>query len=134
MKAVFFLAMGLFASATFADQGTCPIGQGAADRVGSIVEAVKATKDCNQAADLAAACEYGASADADIAGAAADICGAEMNQNGATKADHRMLTEMYNACNAQWSKRSGSLYISTNAFCQLEATRWMANLTSGNNE
>jgi|GEM_PF-717760 len=133
MKAIFILAMGLFASTAFA-QEACPIDDGTPNRHQSIVAAVKATKSCNQAASIAIACEYGASGDVEIAGAAADICGVEMEQNGATKADHRLLTEMYNACNAQWGKRQGTLSESSNAFCQMEATRWMANLTSGNNE
>lgn len=134
MKAVFVFAIGLLASNAFAAQGTCPVPGDASDRVEKIVAAIKATQECNAAADLASDCSYGASADAEIAGTAADLCGSTMEKNGAKIENRNLLTKMYNACNAQWSGRSGTLYISINAFCQLEAVKWMANLTSGNND
>lgn len=136
MKAIFILLVGIISSVALADsQTTCTVnGKDVSADLEQIVTHVKAMKDCNQAADFASACAWGSSADVQIAGAAADICGAEMDKNGATKTDHALLTNMYDACNAKWSDKQGTMYISFNMFCQLEATKWMTNLTSAYQE
>lgn len=136
MGTALILIIAFVANFAYADGPlTCSIdGVDVSSDLQKIVAGVKAAKDCDKAYEFASACAWGSSADTQIAGAAADICSNEMKANKADAADHRLLTQLFNACIEKWGKKQGTLYISADAFCQLEAIKWMVGLTGANIE
>jgi hypothetical protein len=136
MKTMFALALScLFLPLAHADTPSLCVYQGKdiSSDADAIITAVAAQPTCWEATRLAESCEWGSSIDVQIAGTASEKCGAELKKNKPTKADSALLTSMFNACNAKWAKKEGTMYLSFNAFCQLKAVEWMVNLTSENN-
>jgi len=105
----------LAGSASAAD---CKFQIGKGDYIGNVTKSINASKTCKAAKATADACAMGSSGDIQIAGAAYTKCEKEVKLTAAQKT---ALDKAKAACTKKYSRQQGTMYLSMNAFCHLEA-------------
>lgn len=84
---------------------------------------------CHDAAELATACAWGSSLDVSTAGIAIDICGKQLKKNQPQPNDLALMKQMEKRCDREYQDMQGTMYMSMNAYCHLEAIRWLVGVT-----
>ena len=87
---------------------------------------------CFQAVNIANDCALGSAEDLKIAGAASNVCLKEAGTLSAS--DTKLLAAMKDRCNQTFKDKSGTLYLSLNAFCQLKAVEFIRNVQADTTE
>lgn len=129
--------VGLISSASFA--AAEDIGVGCVDDTGTsilnqpeaIQKQISQKEFCYEAVDIARACQHGSSLDVDTAAAASQVCEKELSTHQPTVDDWALLARMKKRCDEQYGQQEGTMYLSVNAFCQLDATHWITDVTNG---
>lgn len=83
---------------------------------------------CSDAVNIASQCAFGSSRDLEIAGAAKSVCLKEAGQ--LSTADQSLLASMEARCNQTYSGLAGTMYMSMNAFCHLQAVEFIRSVQS----
>jgi hypothetical protein len=60
-----------------------------------------------------------------------DICDKELTSLKPSTENTDLLKTMVNTCDKAYENKEGTMYLSFNAFCKLEAISWIVNVTSG---
>jgi hypothetical protein len=84
---------------------------------------------CNDAINIASQCAFGSSRDLEITGAAKVLCLKEAGK--LSNEDQKLLNTLEERCNKTFSKLQGTLFLSLNAFCHLQAASFIRNVQSG---
>lgn len=85
---------------------------------------------CKDAIDIATQCSFGSSRDLEIVGAAKVVC---LKEAGIlSRADQKLLTAMENRCNKAYQRLPGTMYMSMNAFCHLQAVDFIRGVQTEN--
>ncbi len=95
-----------------------------------IVEEIGKKQYCFQAVDLAEDCAWGAAADMQITSVASTICMKEFEKNKPSEKLNSQLKNMQSLCDENYNKLEGTMYLSANAFCCLNALEWVNNISS----
>jgi hypothetical protein len=90
-----------------------------------IIEEINQTKICFQAVYMARNCAWGSSADVGITSAASNICMSEFKKNQPSAESLSVLKNMQSLCSQKYEKLQGTLYVSANAHCYLNALSWV---------
>jgi hypothetical protein len=107
-------------------------GQDISKDSAAILAAIQGSAFCWQAVQLAENCGGGDALDADLVKAATPVCAKEFEAHKPTVQDRALLANLKAACDGKWKAKEGGQYVSGNAYCQLKALQWMANLTAEN--
>ena len=127
------LALVLLSAVSFAKaERKCvnAAGQDVGTDVDAIIAAIGQTSSCNEAVELDWACAFGSSVDPKIATAAGRVCRRELPNGRLSPADRGFLTRMESRCNQRYGHEEGTMYLSFNAFCQLEALKWIVSVAA----
>ena len=88
------------------------------------------SKNCEQAAQLAQACGWGANVDRATVSAAYEICEAELAQTKGFADASDLLKKMQSKCNQKYENEQGSMYRSLQAYCYLSAIEWVLDVSN----
>lgn len=89
---------------------------------------ISAKATCSEATELAEACAYGSSIDVRTAGLAMNVCDKQIKAAKPSSQDQQLLKTMRARCGKKYDHMDGTMYLSMNAYCQLQATLWLSNL------
>lgn len=96
----------------------------------AVVAAVEKTTSCYDAANIVNQCAtYGSSRDLPIVYAGYSICEKELKAQNPNAKLSSLLVTMQNACEERYEKEEGTLYRSMKAFCNLDALKWILDLS-----
>ncbi len=87
---------------------------------------IRASKSCYEAKSIAEQCGFGSSLDTQIAGAASEFCAKDFKK--ITAADKKILASMKDLCTRAYSNQQGTMFISFDAFCRLNADSFMSGI------
>lgn len=125
MRGRFFLAAMLWAGAAWAMD--CPVTEHGPDYIDKVNRAIKAAKGCEQGAEIAEACAFGASGDLGIASVAERKCGLDF-WSKLSAAEKQVYNGLQAKCDAKYKGFDGTMHLSANAFCRLGVARLYSSL------
>jgi len=105
----------------------CPVKEHGPNYIDNVNRAIKAAPGCEQGAEIAEACAFGASGDLDIAPVAERKCGLDFWQK-MSAADKQVYNSLQARCDAKYKGWDGTMYLSANAFCRLGVARLYSSL------
>jgi len=131
MKSVILAFIIAFGGVAFADGGCVDAnGVDIDNNPEAFIPLIAAQKSCYEAATLANACAWGSSMDVTTAGTAYDVCATELATYKPSKKTRFQLYTMRQQCVDKYSNIQGTMYMSMDAFCQLEAIQWIIGIAS----
>jgi len=81
---------------------------------------------CGEAINIATQCAFGSSRDLEIVSAAKAVCLKEAGN--LSREDQNLLAMMERRCNQAYENQAGTMYMSMNAFCHLQAVDFIRNV------
>jgi hypothetical protein len=96
--------------------------------IDAIEESIRNAHDCTEAQQQAKSCAWGATIDTQTTGVATEICEKELFSYKPPEKTLAALQTMREACQETYSNLDGTMYISAEAFCDLDATAWVTHL------
>jgi hypothetical protein len=135
MKALILLILAASLNANAGDGTTSLCVNAAGEDIqfdpDAIDQEILSKSTCYEAKTVAQNCALGASGDVSTAGEAYDICDKELTSLKPSTENTDLLKTMVNTCDKAYENKEGTMYLSFNAFCKLEAISWIVNVTSG---
>ncbi|MDA8793576.1 hypothetical protein N9N67_10025 [Bacteriovoracaceae bacterium] len=94
-----------------------------------IIKEISRIKNCYRAVDLAKNCSWGATRDVGTVIAASEVCEKKFKKNKPSPILHGYQQIMVNACNNHYENLEGTIYLSLNAYCKLDALLFVYKLS-----
>jgi hypothetical protein len=123
---LFFACFGLALSLN-AFAADCPVQFGTDGYLEKVSAAIKATKSCEEGAQVAEACALGASGDVATVPVAERKCGLDF-WTKLSPAEKQIYNGLQAKCDAKYKNMQGTMYLSFNAFCRLQVARLYSEL------
>jgi len=124
-KTILAVLISFSALQTFAVD--CPVNFGEENYLDKVGVAIKATKSCQEAAEIAEVCALGASGDLEIAPVAERKCGLDFWKKLSAQ-EKNVYGKLQFKCNEKFSKMQGTMYLSAGAFCKLNVAKLYSEL------
>lgn len=126
MKKIFLAVIVCF-SAVQSFAVDCPVQFGEENYLDKVVAAIKSTKSCLEAADVAEACALGASGDVEIAPVAERKCGLDFWKKLSSQ-EKSIYGKLQSKCDVKFGKMQGTMYLSASSFCKLNVAKLYSEL------
>lgn len=113
---------------TSANQCTDLNGNDILDKPDIIATLISQSPSCSDAAQLARSCAWGSSQDVATASAAYGVCAKQLESLNPSQKALALLTTMKDLCNERYAQQQGTIFLSMNAYCHLNALEWIVNV------